>query len=1263
MCRVLILDDEKTFAEYIKMILEDAREAQPDITTTPEEAEDRVRTAIRLGKPYEVLLIDQRLGKGHDGIEIMRTLRSLSPDSDAIILTGFDDTANGVRAYEAGAFRYLSKSFESRELIFLFKAIKQWRKEQREHGWQKVFGAMMEEALSKELFADVASTVVKYAMRLGFVRAHLFWVPTREEANANNQMVGITCAGEGCIPGFKNGKRLYPLDRWFDLCRIKQSKNVIFMRPEDSEQVQKEAEIFGYRWPHGENVILPLWSGTRLLGALMLDHDQQLRLVSEHERQLLHLFARQVSLALENASLYIREKRSREEADIIRAIGQHVTARAAIEDLGTLLDVVRTEVGRLINTESFAVVLFDGDSNEPAYRLLYEAGQRIHGIRRIARAGLEEYLMTHPQGLFLPDGVEAFVAKHQIETEGAVPTSWMGVPLKVSDEVIGGIILKHTREAEKFTERDWRLLGSVANQIAGAIALSRINESEKRDAERINVLRRSSMEMLRVARTKKEHLFTLAITLATAQFGTGFNRAMLFMEDETRENLVLMRAVGTEDPQKAHHDWERDEARGYAFDDFLYDLENDCLHLTDFSALEKQVRVKIDPHATDAFNETLNLGQYVQLSESGVVRRIPHEVMQRIQVTECAILPLNAGNRTIGLMLVDNKHNQKRLSGRALYRLQTILNYAGLVWETLRQQEKSDSLLDANYQILGSAGKDALKQTLKRICQTARTISEADWVIIYPLKPGGESFDKANISYDGVLQYPLEEKVKEKPRKHGVSAYVLQKQPLVVPDINRDQTVIDAHRLAEHHFIQREGVQALLGIAIAQVDGQADAKEKLGVLYLDYRKPHTFTEQDIHHARSIASLAAVALANARRFDQDQQRRRIEMAQKTAEIIYKSVKLDEMFVRVLENLKHLFNKSSLGVLAYYPDEKALRFVPSTLKFYRANPSERAFPIHDKSLAARVARDSLKQKRVCTLNEPNVHKNPEYLKLIEESDSELCVSLIDSAKNLLGVLVLENHTPFNDEDVDLVQTVAAQLSMGMERARQNDNLAFQRTVNAQTAWVADIAHDLKNELGSIKNNVYLIRQFAENDPEVLESVSAIDQSIAILGEADPQKARNKQPHSPDTLIKRYAGELAESKNIHVDYQLHTEDLLIRVSNIAFKKMMRHLIRNAARAMEGKSEKRIIISTRRKDRKHIEIRFQDFGHGIPEDVRPFLFIQPITTKKSGEGGGYGLLFIRQLVEDMGGSISLIHSDANSGTTFAITLPIHTATDGYPE
>ncbi|MBV5350071.1 GAF domain-containing protein, partial [bacterium] len=91
----------------------------------------------------------------------------------------------------------------------------------------------------------------------------------------------------------------------------------------------------------------------------------------------------------------------------------------------------------------------------------------------------------------------------------------------------------------------------------------------------------------------------------------------------------------------------------------------------------------------------------------------------------------------------------------------------------------------------------------------------------------------------------------------GVSKHILQKGELIVENIDRHNTNTRKLKLSEHHFIKTEGVKALIGMAIMD----AYNKDTLGILYLDYRKPREFSESDIHHAKSLASLAAVAISN------------------------------------------------------------------------------------------------------------------------------------------------------------------------------------------------------------------------------------------------------------------------------------------------------------------------------------------------------------------------------------------------------------------
>jgi signal transduction histidine kinase len=65
-------------------------------------------------------------------------------------------------------------------------------------------------------------------------------------------------------------------------------------------------------------------------------------------------------------------------------------------------------------------------------------------------------------------------------------------------------------------------------------------------------------------------------------------------------------------------------------------------------------------------------------------------------------------------------------------------------------------------------------------------------------------------------------------------------------------------------------------------------------------------------------------------------------------------------------------------------------------------------------------------------------------------------------------------------------------------------------------------------------------------------------------------------------------------------------------------------------------------------------DTGPGIPADVLASIFEMRFTTKSG--GSGVGLYVARSVVQSHGGTI-LVHTDASSGTTFEIQLPIEAA------
>ena len=104
--------------------------------------------------------------------------------------------------------------------------------------------------------------------------------------------------------------------------------------------------------------------------------------------------------------------------------------------------------------------------------------------------------------------------------------------------------------------------------------------------------------------------------------------------------------------------------------------------------------------------------------------------------------------------------------------------------------------------------------------------------------------------------------------------------------------------------------------------------------------------------------------------------------------------------------------------------------------------------------------------------------------------------------------------------------------------------------------------------------------------------------------------------------------------------------------------NLLRNAVEAMYGQKPKRLTVSTA-SDAHHVAVEITDTGSGIPESDIPQLFEPFFTTKSPGDktdgpvGTGLGLFTVKRILETYHAEIE-IKSEAGSGTTFRVTIPI---------
>ena len=113
--KVLIVDDEPTIVEFIKINLEKA----DFIVLTAADGESALEVAAK--EQPDLIVLDIML-PGKDGFEVCRELRQTS-SVPVIMLTACGDDIDKVLGLELGADDYLTKPFNPRELVARIKAV------------------------------------------------------------------------------------------------------------------------------------------------------------------------------------------------------------------------------------------------------------------------------------------------------------------------------------------------------------------------------------------------------------------------------------------------------------------------------------------------------------------------------------------------------------------------------------------------------------------------------------------------------------------------------------------------------------------------------------------------------------------------------------------------------------------------------------------------------------------------------------------------------------------------------------------------------------------------------------------------------------------------------------------------------------------------------------------------------------------------------------------------------------------------------------
>ncbi len=250
--------------------------------------------------------------------------------------------------------------------------------------------------------------------------------------------------------------------------------------------------------------------------------------------------------------------------------------------------------------------------------------------------------------------------------------------------------------------------------------------------------------------------------------------------------------------------------------------------------------------------------------------------------------------------------------------------------------------------------------------------------------------------------------------------------------------------------------------------------------------------------------------------------------------------------------------------------------------------------------------------------------------------------------------------NDEIGNLIKEYNAMLIALEESATR---LARSERETAWREMAKQVAHEIKNPLTPLRLGIQMLdRSWKEKDKNFDEkfqkfSKSFLEQIDSLSHIASEFSNFAKMPEAKFEIINIYE---ILSKTISVYAQ--TNNIVIKAEEKSFKnssvkadkdqllRMFNNLLKNAIEAIPDDKNGIIAINAYCSENE-IEIKIQDNGSGIPNDLSKNIFTPNFTTKSSGTG--LGLAFVKQAVEIMGGHIYFT-TEINVGTTFFITLPL---------
>ena len=296
-----------------------------------------------------------------------------------------------------------------------------------------------------------------------------------------------------------------------------------------------------------------------------------------------------------------------------------------------------------------------------------------------------------------------------------------------------------------------------------------------------------------------------------------------------------------------------------------------------------------------------------------------------------------------------------------------------------------------------------------------------------------------------------------------------------------------------------------------------------------------------------------------------------------------------------------------------------------------------------------------------------ENKSYIGFINDKIEKLIMESFRTEKVIydqIEVDINNVHTKYFDVSCVPILSKSKKKLQGMVVVL-HDITNLQKLENLRREFVANVSHELKTPITSIKGFAETLIEGAKNDEEslnmflniILKESNRIESLVMDLLDLSHIEQQNEITTSymnlselAYTTIDNLQNQ-AQNKNITIESKIE-RDVIFKANENKIAQVITNLLSNAINY--STNDNKVIVSVYREG-KRVNLEIQDFGIGISAEEQKHIFerfyrVDKARSRDSG-GTGLGLSITKHIVESHNGRISVI-SRLNEGSTFKVTF-----------